>query len=152
MRNLDGDEILPEVDDKPKTHKISPFDYVKAIEHTKKNMMEVEDGERQYNKFIVNRALSHSLDTLFYANEMNRYPSLDNHMQFTFLINSVRKRQRFTQWVKPQLVEHLDVVKQYYKYNTEKALQALSILTDDQILAIKKRLSTGGLKNGDERT
>jgi len=40
------------------------------------------------------------------------------------------------------------VVKQYYNYNTEKAQQALRILTPENIHTIKERLNPGGLKNG----
>jgi hypothetical protein len=39
-------------------------------------------------------------------------------------------------------------VKQYYNYNTEKALQALRILSPEQINTIKERLNTGGLTHG----
>lgn len=149
MMNLDGEEIVPEVEETYTVSKANPFEYVKAINHTKENLVATEDGERQYNPFIVNRALSQHLDTLFFANEMNSYPMLDKHMQFTFLINSVRPRKRYGTWAKSVKVENLDVIKKWYKYSTEKALQVLPLLTDKQILAIKKRLRTGGLNNGE---
>ena len=37
-----------------------------------------------------------------------------------------------------------DLVKRYYGYNTEKAQQAMRILTQDQIEVIRSKLDTGG--------
>jgi len=79
---------------------------------------------------------------------MNSRPHLEKRLQFDFLINTIRPRKRFNKWLKAEKIEDLEVVKQYYKYNTEKAQQALRILTPEQLQTIKERLNTGGLTNG----
>jgi len=64
--------------------KISPFDYVKSINETKKNLMRTGDSfedalyERDYNPWVVNQAFSFHLDTILYANQMNMYPFYEN--------------------------------------------------------------------------
>jgi hypothetical protein len=125
---------------------MSPFDYINAISDTKIDIMVDDVAEKQYNAFMVNRGLSYFVDTVLIANEMNRNHHLDNRLQFAFCINSVRKRKRFSKWNKPQEVESLEVVKEYYGYSNEKAKSALTILSQSQIELIKQKLYTGGLR------
>jgi hypothetical protein len=125
---------------------MSPFDYLNAINDTKIDIMVDDVAEKQYNAFMVNRGLSYFVDTVLIANEMNRNHHLDNRLQFAFCINSIRKRKRFSKWNKPQEVESLEVVKEYYGYSNEKAKSALSILSQSQIELIKQKLYTGGLR------
>lgn len=148
MMNLDGEEIISQKDEEYKTPKISPFDFVNAIHYSKEQLIVDDWSEKQYNSYVVNKSLSFGADTVIAANEMNSRPHLNKRLQFDFLINTIRPRKRFNKWVKAEKIENIDVIKQYYKYNTEKAQQALRILTADQINTIKERLSTGGLNNG----
>ncbi|NBX49919.1 DNA polymerase [bacterium] len=128
--------------------KISPFDFVNAIHYTKENLIVDDWSEKQYNPFVVNKSLSFGADTVIPANEMNSRPHLEKRLQFDFLINTIRPRKRFNKWLKAEKIEDLELVKQYYNYNTEKALQALRILSPEQINTIKERLNTGGLTHG----
>lgn len=147
-KNLDGEIIKDWIVEEYKMPKISPFDFVNAIHYTKEALMVDEWSEKQYNSFVVNKSLSFGADTVHAANEMNSRPHLDKRLQFDFLINTIRPRKRFNKWLKADKVQDLEVVKQYYHYNTEKAQQALRILSPDQINTIKERLNTGGLTNG----
>ena len=61
-----------------------------------------------------------------------------------FLINSVKPRKRFSPWARKDSIDYLDVVKEYYGYNDDKALQALRILTKDQLDKISYLLRKGG--------
>lgn len=124
-------------------------DYLNAINHTKERLMDTEDEEweKKYPPFIVNKCLSGFQDTLMLVNEINQHPHLDKKLQFDFLINSIRPRKRFTPWVKAEKLDDLEYVKEFYGYNNEKARIALSILNDEHIATIKRRLNKGG-KNG----
>ena len=62
----------------------TPFDYVKAISTTKENMIVDDLTEREYNPFIVNRALSMGIDTVLQANEMNQRHQLVRSYNSTF--------------------------------------------------------------------
>jgi hypothetical protein len=81
-----------------------------------------------------------------YANQLNINNHLDNRLQYDFLINTLKPRKRFSPWVKNQTLEDLEIVKEYYGYNRDKALEALKILNKDQIQDIKRRLYKGGSK------
>jgi len=125
---------------------MNPFEYLNSINNTKKDIMIDDIAEKGYNSFMVNRGLSYFADTVVIANEMNRHHHLDARMAYDFLINIVRKRKRFSKWIKPETVSDVEVVKEYYGYSNEKARQALSLLTSDQINELKKRVYKGGRK------
>ena len=118
-------------------------DWLKSINFTKEDLSE---HIKSYPPYIINRCLSGHLDCVMYANEMNKYPGLDKDMQYSFYINTLRKKKRFSPWIKKDKIENLESVKQYYGYSNEKAQQALKILSNEQINFIKKKLDTGGTK------
>ena len=125
---------------------MSPFDYLNAINYTKKDIMVDDIAEKQYNPFMVNRGLSYFQDTVLMANEMNQYAHLDNRLQFDFLINIVRKRKRFSKWNKPEVATDLDVIKEYYGYSIEKARMVHNLLTDNHITELRRKVFKGGRK------
>ena len=116
---------------------------IPSILQTKKNVL---DDEKDYNAYIVNKALSFHYDTVLQANEMNKYPGLSPMMQYSFLINSIRGYKRpYRKWEKRETIEDLDIVKEYYNYSNEKAKESLTLLTEEQIASMKKELSKGGV-------
>ena len=125
---------------------MSPFDYLNAINYTKKDIMVDDIAEKQYVPFMVNRGLSYFQDTVLMANEMNQYAHMDNRLQFDFLINIVRKRKRFSKWNKPEVATDLDVIKEYYGYSNEKARMVHNLLTDNQITELRRKVFKGGRK------
>jgi len=125
---------------------MSPFDYLNSINYNKTDIMIDDMTEKSYNGFMINRSLSYFQDTVQFANLMNRYHHLDNKLQYHFLINIIRKRQRFSKWMKPETESDIEVVKQYYGYSNEKARQVLSLLSPEQITIIKQKVSKGGRK------
>ena len=123
---------------------MNPFDFLKSINTTKKNIMVDDIIEKEYNAFIINRGLSFFPDTILYANEMNLNHHLDSRLQYDFLINIIKKKKRFTKWVKPQEIANLEVIKEYYGYSDEKAKSVLSLLNNEQMEELKKRIYKGG--------
>lgn len=122
-------------------------EYLNSINQTKKNVMDGNPSAvKDYPPFIVNKCLAYHLDTILFANEMNKYHTLDKKMQYDFFINSLKPRKRFSPWIKKQTLEHLDLIKEYYGYNHAKSLEALRILTTEQLELIKKALNKGGTK------
>jgi len=119
-------------------------DYLNSINQNKKNIIVDDDTEKAYPPFIINKCLSGFLDTVLFANEMNLYPHLDKKMQYDFFINSISPRKRFSPWEKKSSIDYLDAVKEYYGYNTDKALQALRILNKQQLEDIKRLVNKGG--------
>ena len=94
--------------------------------------------EKAYPAFMVNRALSYFNDTVLYANEMNVNHHIDNKLQYHFLINIIRKKKRFSKWLKPQEVNNLEIIKEYYGYSNEKAKSVLQLFNNEQIEILKR--------------
>ena len=118
-------------------------DWLNSINFRKEDL---SDHIGEYPPYIVNRCLSGHLDCIMFANEMNRYNFLDKDMQYSFYLNTLRKRRRFSPWIRKDKVSDLEYVKSYYGYNNENATQALKILSHEQIEFIKQKLDTGGKK------
>ena len=122
-------------------------DWLNSINFTKENLIEEDPSViKDYPPYIVNRCLSGHLDTIMFANEMNKFPNLDKDLQYHFFLNTLRKKKRFSPWLRKDKVTDLEIIKQYYGYSNEKALNALKILTPDQINFIKQRLDIGGIR------
>ena len=122
-------------------------DWLNSINFNKENILDEDPTlAREYPPYIINKCLSGHLDCVMFANEMNRYHFLDKDMQYNFYINILRKKKRFSPWLRKEKVSDLEFVKQYYGYSNEKASQVLKILSNEQIEFIKQRLDTGGTK------
>ena len=122
-------------------------DWLNSINFNKENLIKGNpDIVKQYPPFIINRCLSGHLDCILFVNEMNKSHFLDKDMQYYFYLNSLRKKRRFSPWLRKDKISDLDYMKRYYGYSNEKASQALKLLSPEQIEFIKQRLDTGGKK------
>ena len=123
-------------------------DYLNSINFTKKDLMKSDDKDwvKKYPAFIVNKILSGFQDTIMLVNEVNRNHFLDKDMQYSFLLNSIRSKKRFSPFLRASKLKNIDLVKEYYGYSNEKAKTVLDILTKDQLKLIKEKLYKGGTK------
>tara|TARA_B100001996_G_scaffold334998_1_gene285446 strand:- start:5494 stop:5880 length:387 start_codon:yes stop_codon:yes gene_type:complete len=123
-------------------------DYLNSINFTKKDLMKSEDKEwiKKYPAYIINKILSGFSDTIMLVNEVNRNHFLDKDMQYSFLLNSIRSKKRYSPFLRANKLKDIEVVKEFYGYNNEKAKSALDILTKDQLKLIKQKLYKGGTK------
>ena len=120
-------------------------DWLNSINFNKNNLRE-DDPETisSYPPYIVNRCLSGHLDTVLFANEMNKYSNLDKDMQYSFFLYTLRKRKRFSPWLKKEQIDDLDLVKKHYGYSNEKAKVAVTLLTKTQLETIRNKHDMGG--------
>ena len=124
---------------------MSPFDFLNALNDNKKDLFQDPQAEKDYSAFMVNRGLSYFPDTVLYANEMNRYPSIPKSWQFYFFLNTIPKKKRFSKWSKKDAeTKSLQLIKEYYGYSFEKAKEALSVLSVEQLSIIEEKLQKGG--------
>ena len=122
-------------------------DWLNSINFYKNNLLQEDPSLiKDYAPYIINRCLSGNLDCIMFVNEMNKYPNLDKDLQYSFYLNTLRKKKRFSPWLRKDKVTDLQCVKQYYGYSNEKASQALKILSKQQLEFIKQRLEIGGTK------
>jgi len=84
------------------------------------------------------------VDTIFYANEMNCNPWLDKKSQFDFHRLSIRKKKRFSSWLKKETEDDVEVIKQAYGYSEAKAREVLNIIGPQEMDQIRRSLYKGG--------
>lgn len=120
------------------------FDIVKNITESNEDIL-VDETEKDYAPFVVNRALSFNLDCVFIVQELNKYGSLPKRMQYDFLRHSIDKRKRYGRWTKRDTIsDDIELIKRAYNYSNEKAQTVLSVMTDKQLLELRQLMDTGG--------
>jgi hypothetical protein len=124
---------------------MNPFDFVNSVTYSKKDIMD-DLNEREYAPFLINRSLSYHQDCVLYSNEMNQRFDISHKLQYHYLLNSIRKRKRFAKWSKPELVDDLKVVMEYYEVSREKAEEYLTILNTKHIGILRTRMNKGGVR------
>lgn len=136
----------------PSEQTLNVFSFVKAINQSKEDLFALNpDIHRLYDSFVINRSFSYFHDTIMMANEMNKNHHLDPDLQNAFLLNTIRKRKRFSKWEKPLEMESVEVIKEYFGYSNEKARQVLPLLSVNQINELKKRVCKGGNINNNKQ-
>ncbi len=124
---------------------MNPFDFVKSITYTKQDIMH-DLNESEYEPFLVNRALAYYQDCILYANEMNRRFEISARLQYHYLLNTIRKRKRFAKWIKPNKIDDLRIVMEYYSVSRQKAEEYLDIISEKEIGILRGKMNKGGVR------
>jgi len=121
------------------------FDFINSINYNKKPLLDGDEKEeKHYLPYMVNRSLSFFPDTIFHSNEMNCNWELDKKMQFDFHRLSIRKKKRFSSWIKKNEEHDIEAIKKAFNYTDAKAKEVLNILGPSDIEEIKLFLYEGG--------
>ena len=122
------------------------FDFLNSINDSKEDLLKKDPlSEKDYNSFMVNRGLSYFGDTILYANEMNSRTDIPKKWQYEFYLYGIKKKRRFSKWHKKDVNgEDLKLIMQEYQYSTKRALEVLSLLTEEQLQVIREKHNTGG--------
>ena len=108
-------------------------DFLNSINYNKNPLLDGEAQAKDYVPFIVTRCLSYFPDTIFHANTMNEKSSIDKKMHFDYLRCAVRKRKRYSPWVKKEKQPELESVKRIFGYSNRKAQESLKVLSSEQL-------------------
>jgi len=124
---------------------MNPFDFLKAINDTKKDMFEDPQAHKDYNAFIINKGLSFFPDTILYANEMNQRAHAEKKWQFEFLKNSIYKKKRFSKWHKKDNIgEVIKLLIKHYNISERKAYEVHDLLSNEAMEELRLSYETGG--------
>lgn len=120
------------------SEKLTVFTYLNLINDGDKSDIKVDDSI--YNQFLINRGLSLHIDTLALANELNKYPKMNNQMHFDFLRHMVNPRKRWAKWPKPVNQPDAVLISQYFNISMSKAYDMLGIINQQTLENIKEEL------------
>ena len=118
------------------------FDYVKSIN----NQSGMLEGEGEYSPFLVNRAFSYFMDTIFHANEANKLNNVPKESHYSFYYHSVSKGKRFSKWYKPEKDKYVDMIIERYDYSRSKAMAVIDMFDEEQLLKLEQQVNKGGRK------
>jgi hypothetical protein len=117
-------------------------EWLNSINFTKEDLSE---HIKDYPSYIVNKILAGDISCVMLVNELNKRYTMSPEMQYKFLLRSVPKKKRYNPYVKKTKDENLDLIKEYFKVNTEKAKEYLEALNVEQLQQIKRDLFKGGV-------
>jgi hypothetical protein len=121
--------------------KLKLLDWLNSINFGKNDLSENIDN---YSPFIINKAMSGYIDTLFFANELNKFHFLDKDIQYKYYLKVIKKKRRYAPWLKSSRDANISTIKEYYNYSDKKAKSVLDLLSADHLNEIKKSLYKGG--------
>ena len=75
---------------------------------------------------------------------MNINHHIDHRLQFDFFINIIRKKNRFSKWLKPTEIDNIEIIKEYYGYSNDKAKSVLTLFDKESIDVLRQRIYKGG--------
>lgn len=125
------------------------WNLIDNVSYTKKwDQYSSSEVDTLYVPYIVNKSLSYHADSLIYANELNQRAFIDKDLQYSFYLNTLRSRKRFSKWAKREDSEKLKIVMELFNYSPDKANQVLDLISDEQIkqLMHHRERCTGGVE------
>jgi len=144
-KDLFGNDIVVIEEVEVKEKKVSPFDLAHDLTTRERYDSDVSEM-KSYTKFLLNRTLSYHPDLIAYANEMNIHIDVSDKLHYDYMHHSIDKKRRSKKyWAKSKKYEHLEMVKEYFNYSNQKALSALSVLSDSDIETIENLMNKGGV-------
>jgi len=120
------------------------WDYLNAASETKdKSVLDDPDFDKVYEPFLINRSLSAHEDSVLAANMMNERSDMPRRAQFLFLLNTLRARRRFGNWLKSTESDDASAVAEYYQISLRHARDLVSLHSSDQLTIIRARTDKG---------
>lgn len=143
---LDGSVVsLDNEAETVKIKKVDLFGFLTAIGESKEYIFS-EETASAFVPFMVNKGFSQHMDTIMFANEMNKNYFGTKEMVHDFLYHSISKKKRYGKWAKQESNDDVELLMKHYNINRKHAIQYLKLLTREQIDSIKQQYETGGRK------
>ena len=127
----------------------SPFEFINSFNSKAKYLLESELDEKDYSPWIINKGLTFTMDTVMFANEVNKMYGLDKKLQHDFYFYGIPKGKRFGKWQKK--AEESNTLKQImdiYSCNLNVAMQYINVLSEEQLHIIHEKFEQGGKQHG----
>ncbi len=124
----------------------SVFDYINSINN--KNYIWNDNSEKEFNTYITLSAFSYYPDTIFFANELNKFQKISKKEVYDFLFYVVPCKKRWSPWNKQDKKErefNLQVA-QLYNIGIIEAKSLIQLLNNEELNRLKETLKGIGGK------
>ena len=129
---------------------MTPFDHIKNLHTKKKNWDEFNDEEKKnFNIFIINKALSFNPNYLNIVNLVQKYSAgqITQKEVFKIYFNLLPTKFRFYKWIKSKNEkkdkEKINNLAMYFECSTKEAKDYLTLLDKKTINNILKNYKNG---------
>ena len=129
---------------------MTPFDHIKNLHTKKKNWDEFNDEEKKnFNVFIINKALSFNPNYLNIVNLVQKYSAgqITQKEVFKIYFNLLPTKFRFYKWIKSKNEkkdkEKINNLAMYFECSTKEAKDYLTLLDKKTINNILKNYKNG---------
>ncbi len=126
---------------------VKNFDWLNNILKSHDDLMVDADAIKSYDPRLMNRWLAQNKDCVAVAALASKLNIVDKRMHYDFVRLAVRKRNRYTKWVKKSpepKTSFVKVVMEYHNVGKVEAEELISLLTDDQLNELASRVDIGG--------
>jgi hypothetical protein len=117
---------------------MSPFDIAKGLLNTKELILD-DILTQHYVPFMINRILSNSAQTAFFAEAIDGYSGLDKKLQYDFYFHGIKKSNARTAWNKKETesddTEIINYLAEKLNVNIKRATEYLKVVPKDKIEA-----------------
>lgn len=140
-------EHVQEQEQTKKEKSLGLFDYIRDMSDTKNLLaFETEVTEGKFPGipvFMVNKAFANFQDTIFIANELNKY-SVSDKVAYLFYTYGAPKRKRFAKWYKSDDKKELDIKNlcMYYDWGFKEARENMKLFTREELDNLNNILNT----------
>ena len=119
------------------TDKLTIFNFLSALTKHKIDLTAHERFHKDYSPFMINRFLSMSPKTIFFAHFANKI--VDKKTHYLFLLNCLEKEKVFLKYIKKDKLEDTKLIQKCYDISEERAMDYVEILTKKDLKEIKKK-------------
>ena len=116
------------------------FDFMESLSYTKKDLIRNSDdpaaAEKVYAPWVINLGFSQHVDTILYANDVNKMGNLPARKQHDYYLHSLKPKKRWGKWAKSKDDEAVDAVQDHYRINRRLAREVVKTLKPDAVEAI----------------
>lgn len=108
----------------------NPFEITKNI-NKKSGHITFGDSVKKMPIFMVNKVYSNTVDSVLYANEVNKFSIDDNQMAYDFYYYALPLKNRFGKFYKKPKEKNdqfIEAIMSVYNYSLNKALDVYDIL------------------------
>lgn len=122
------------------------FDIMGDLSHGKKGLLyEDPSFEAEYSPYMVNLGFSQHVDSVLYANDMNRLHGLSKRAQHDFFFHGLDARKRFGKWAKKlPKPDDLEVVMEVFGVSQIKAMELIPLISPEKMDELKLATFKGG--------
>ena len=149
MIDLNGQAVaVKEEEPEWKRTKVDLFGWLTDL-NTDKMYLFRDDTATDFNTFMINRGMSQNVETIMYANELNKHWQLSKEQAHDFYYYILTRKKRFGKWAKQSgdNKEELDLIIKHYGVNRLRAMEYLKLLTPEDLQTIKAAYDVGGRSN-----